>query len=170
LTTLLPAPAPGLFPIPSSTFYERHILPFRPSWAPAPAAVIQKTSYKKVGKWLKAMEKEGLVKLKSGKDQDSVVSVDLKHAAVQGHKPHVTTAESLLKDKKKAAREAAAGGGATLGAADAGEAGAAPVVRRAKVKAIREVYKPSGSTLPFWAAVSVRCAASRPPSCLCTSD
>lgn len=184
LTTLLPAPAPGLFPIPSSTFYERHILPFRPSWAPTQAAVIQKTSYKKVGKWLKAvslllslsfytllvpsdadcdlswvrcfqMEKEGLVKLKSSKDQDSVVSVDLKHAAVQGHKAHVTVSEQQSKDKRRAAREAASGGGASAEPSAVGDGAGPSVVKKAKVQAIREVFKPSGQTLPFWTAINI---------------
>lgn len=113
------------------------------------------------------MEKEGLIKLKSGKDQDSVVGVDLKHASIQGHKQHVTVAESLIKDKKKAAREAAANGGAAPGSAEgarAGDEGAGPSVKKAKVRAVREVFKPSGSTLPFWAACRVRCVAVVPSS------
>lgn len=101
------------------------------------------------------MEKEGLVKLKSSKDQDSVVSVDLKHAAVQGHKAHVTVSEQQAKDKRRAAREAASGGGASAEPSVAGDGAGPSVVKKAKVQAIREVFKPSGQTLPFWTAINI---------------
>lgn len=55
-TTFAPHPAPipaGVFPIASSTFMGT-ILSLRPHWAPTDATVA-KSSFKKAGKWLKAV-------------------------------------------------------------------------------------------------------------------
>ncbi|CDZ98176.1 Filamentous baseplate protein Ligatin, contains PUA domain [Phaffia rhodozyma] len=131
-------PPPGTFPIASSTFYEKHLLPNRPVWAPSSQAIVQKSTFKKVSKWVKAMEKESLLKTKSQKDQDLILSVDVNHAAVSTFAPHRTTGELEAREKKKAATAAIPGPGGSSGTTQAG------------TMTVKELFRPAGKNVAFW--------------------
>lgn len=95
------------------------------------------------------MEKEGLLKLKSTRDQDVIVSIDTAHAAVESFKPHRTIGEVEAKEKKKAA---AAGGSASTSAGGSIGGGAGGEAKGKKIE-VSELWKPHGSTTNFWSVV-----------------
>lgn len=133
-------------PLASSTFYSSHILPLRPYWAPTTQSTIAQSSYKKVGKWLKAMEKEGLVKLKGLGEAVTIVGVERGGEAVKSFKPHGTLGENEEKERKRRMREekdrevTEEGGGGSSGSGSSGKL------------EIREVFKATSQTMPFWSS------------------
>ncbi|OZJ05971.1 hypothetical protein BZG36_01210 [Bifiguratus adelaidae] len=70
-----------LLPMPSSTLYSAYILPSRPRGVGSDVDV-KKSSYKKMAKFLKNMEKRGIIKTKEQKGEIFLVSVDWKHKAL----------------------------------------------------------------------------------------
>ncbi|KAJ3148912.1 Eukaryotic translation initiation factor 2D [Geranomyces variabilis] len=80
LKSRLPA-EPKLLPMSSSVLYNTYILPSRPRDT---SLDIKHSSYKKVGKFLKAMEKRGLLKLKERGGETLLISVNRSHPQIVG--------------------------------------------------------------------------------------
>ncbi|KAJ3185185.1 Eukaryotic translation initiation factor 2D [Geranomyces variabilis] len=78
LKSRLPAD-PKLLPMSSSVLYNTYILPSRPGGT---SLDIKLSSYKKVGKFLKAMEKRGLLKLKERGGETLLISVNRSHQQI----------------------------------------------------------------------------------------
>lgn len=72
-------------PIITSTFYKTHMTPFCPE---NKSLDVKKSSYKKLSKFLKQMEKEGFIKVKElSKGVDSIVDMDKTHSDLRGFTP-----------------------------------------------------------------------------------
>lgn len=93
------------------------------------------------------MEKEGLLKVKTTRDQDMIASVDPSNAAVREFKPHSTTTGDVEAKEKK--RTAAAGGEGSSSGAGTGGGSAGDASKKIEVL---ELFKPHGSTTAFWTA------------------
>jgi translation initiation factor 2D len=74
---------PGTFPMTASTFYSSYVLFCRPA---EHTLDVKKSTYKKLSKFLCAMEKEGLLGIKGINDDVKVVSVKMEHPKVVEHK------------------------------------------------------------------------------------
>ncbi|KAF9512452.1 hypothetical protein BS47DRAFT_1464083 [Hydnum rufescens UP504] len=84
------------FPMSSSTFYSAHILPSRPASSekgPSSSELVKRSSYKKVSKFLQAVEKEGLLKLKDFKGDLNILSVNATHQDVIMHRSFKTVGD-----------------------------------------------------------------------------
>ncbi|RGB40209.1 hypothetical protein C1646_688267 [Rhizophagus diaphanus] len=75
-------------PLPMSTsqFYSAYLLPCRPIGTENEVDV-KKSSYKKVAKFLSAMEKKGIIKMKG---DSTLIHVDWNHESLAGFRPHKT--------------------------------------------------------------------------------
>ncbi|KAF7980439.1 hypothetical protein HWV62_38284 [Athelia sp. TMB] len=98
--------APGVFPIPATIFYATHILPFRPAHPSFNTPIdIKSSSHKSLTTFLKASEKEGLLKLKdikTGKATELVVvGVFPKNVDVETHRQYITLKDVEEKRAKK---------------------------------------------------------------------
>ena len=72
LHQVLSSDDPPEMPIPASQLYSAHILPSRPAYLPEQQrgdAVIGKSSWKKLAKWMKEASKDGLIKVKESKGE-----------------------------------------------------------------------------------------------------
>jgi translation initiation factor 2D len=77
LSLLQSLQSPPSLPIPASLLYSAHILPNRPSYIPVgnrDEVVIAKSDWKKLGKWMKEVSKDGLIKIKETKGEVIVIS------------------------------------------------------------------------------------------------
>jgi len=104
------------------------------------------------------MEKEGLIKIKSTRDQDLIASVDTSNVALKDFKPHGTTGEAEAREKKRAAAAGGGGGGAGSSSSGPGGAGDGEGDSKGKGKRIEvvELWKPHGNTTAFWSAVDLQ--------------
>lgn len=127
LRTTISALPSSAFPLPSSTLYSAHILPSRPSFVPAPSAPgseastpidIKHSSYKTLTLFLRAVEKDGLLRLKEvkgkGKGKSTgaeilVLDVNTAHPDVVSHSLYTSVADMEKKREKKEEREKAEG-------------------------------------------------------------
>ncbi|RIA94354.1 hypothetical protein C1645_709568 [Glomus cerebriforme] len=76
-------------PMPTSQFYSAYILPCRPVGTENEVD-IKKSSYKKVTKFLNAMEKKGIIKIKGSREDSILTHVDWKHDSLNSFRPHKT--------------------------------------------------------------------------------
>lgn len=79
------------FPIPQSSVISGLVLPYLPVWTPAEAATLQikKTSWKSARKFIKALEKQKLLKSKDRDGGETVVtSIDFDHPAISSFTPY----------------------------------------------------------------------------------
>ena len=87
LSLLQSLQSPPSLPIPASLLYSAHILPNRPAYIPVgnrDDVVIAKSDWKKLGKWMKEVSKDGLIKIKETKGEVIVISyVPSSHSALQ---------------------------------------------------------------------------------------
>jgi translation initiation factor 2D len=77
LSLLQSLQSPPSLPIPASLLYSAHILPNRPSYIPVgnrDEVVISKSDWKKLGKWMKEVSKDGLIKIKETKGEVILIS------------------------------------------------------------------------------------------------
>jgi len=77
LSLLQSLQSPPSLPIPASLLYSAHVLPNRPSYIPVgnrDEVVIAKSDWKKLGKWMKEISKDGLIKIKETKGEVIVIS------------------------------------------------------------------------------------------------
>lgn len=132
------ASIPSLLPLPTSTLYSDGILPSRPFTHPALNQInIKSSSYKKLKPFLKAVEKDGILKLKEMSGDLVVVSVDTAHLDVVSVGKWRTVGEEDRKQKAREEREAEISGKTgTLG--------------------VREVYKPIGAVVSLFEAVGAK--------------
>ncbi|KAG0779657.1 hypothetical protein G6F22_010513 [Rhizopus arrhizus] len=70
-----------IFPISASSFYSAYIMPSRP--VGAEAADIKKSSWKKLQKFLKVIEKSGLLKTKEQRGETMIMSIQWSHPTLQ---------------------------------------------------------------------------------------
>ncbi|KAI5631342.1 translation initiation factor SUI1 domain-containing protein [Phthorimaea operculella] len=86
-------------PILTSLLYRNHMMPMCP---PDRTLDVKKSSYKKMGKFMEAMQREGFLTVKEmDKGVDAVVAVNLLHPIVRAHK-----VPTELKERLKQAEEA----------------------------------------------------------------
>lgn len=102
---------PSAFPIPSSTFYTAYIMPSRPLptlATPDTPIDIKHSAYKSLTAFLKAAEKDGLVKLKESKGKGAgelqVIGVFGAHADVAGHRSYKTIGDADARREKQEER------------------------------------------------------------------
>lgn len=72
LMQTLASMSPSQLPLPSSQLYSAHILPNRPAYIPHERrddVVIARSEWKKLAKWMKELNKEGLLKTKETKGE-----------------------------------------------------------------------------------------------------
>ena len=132
------AVTPSLLPLPTSTLYSDGILPSRPFTHPALSQInIKSSSYKKLKPFLKAVEKDGVLKLKEMGRDLVVVSVDTAHPDVVGVRKWRTVGEEDRKQKAREEREAESSG-------KSGPLG------------VRELYKPIGGAVALFEAVGAK--------------
>ncbi|KAJ3150086.1 Eukaryotic translation initiation factor 2D [Geranomyces michiganensis] len=137
LKSRLPAD-PKLLPMSSSVLYSTYILPSRPRGT---SLDIKHSSYKKVGKFLKAMEKRGLLKLKERGGETLLISVNRSH-------PQIVAFDA---PKKVAGDEKPRPAG--LVGADTPAAGGADPTVPVEGLTVVELYKPTSKELPFFQAI-----------------
>ncbi|KAL1916842.1 uncharacterized protein VTP21DRAFT_5546 [Calcarisporiella thermophila] len=89
LFKLTPENATELLPMPASTLYSAYILPSRSDQE----VDVKRSSYKKMAKFLKAMDKSGVVKVKEQRGESYLMSVHWKHADLANFTPHTTIEE-----------------------------------------------------------------------------
>ncbi|KAG0308832.1 hypothetical protein BGZ98_006613 [Dissophora globulifera] len=125
--------AKELLPLNVSTLYSSYILPNR---APGRAAEadIKKSSWKKLAKWLKAVEKQGLIKCKEIKGELFLQGVTWKHPQLDAFRGHKTVAQQAARQAKVEAKLSQANSDA-------------------KVLEVLEAYRPNSSSAGFFEAV-----------------
>jgi len=134
--TLASTPSP--LPLPASTLYSDGILPSRPFNHPALNQInIKSSSYKKLKPFLKAVEKDGILKLKEMGGDLVVVSVDAAHVDVVGVRKWRTVGEEERKQKVREKREA-------------------EILGKTGPLEVREVYKPIGGVVALFEAVGAK--------------
>ena len=132
------ASAPPSLPLPASTLYSDGILPSRPFNHPAlPQINIKSSSYKKLKPFLKAVEKDGILKLKEMGGDLVIVSVDAAHSDVVAVSKWRTIGEEERKQKAREDREAELSG-------------------KTQLLEVREVYKPISAVVALFEAVEAK--------------
>ncbi|KAF9132406.1 hypothetical protein BGW39_000194 [Mortierella sp. 14UC] len=121
-----------LLPMNSSTLYSSFVLPNRARGRTAEAD-IKKSSWKKLAKWLKAVEKQDLIKCKEIKGELFLLGVTWNHPQLKGFTGHKTV-------EQQAARQAKV---------DAEISQANPDV---KVLEVLEAYRPNNASAIFFEA------------------
>lgn len=138
-------------PISASSLYSAHVLPCRPASIPVEQredVVIGKSSWKKLAKWIKVMEKEGLVKAKEGRSGEITITViHTEHPSIALHKNHKTIAKEDEQLKRATVAETA-----TI----RDDAPANKGKGKSNEIFIEEVWKPNGMSLAFWEAHGVQ--------------
>ncbi|KAF9926341.1 hypothetical protein FBU30_004038 [Linnemannia zychae] len=92
-----------LLPMNSSTLYSSYILPNR-ARGRAAEADIKKSSWKKLAKWLKAVEKSDLIKCKEIKGELFLLSVAWNHPQLKGFTGHKTVEQQAAQQAKAEAQ------------------------------------------------------------------
>ncbi|KAI7891532.1 uncharacterized protein EV154DRAFT_464103 [Mucor mucedo] len=107
---LKPDNASNVLPLSASSLYSAYIMPCRPLDV-GTEVDIKKSSWKKLQKFLKAMEKSGLLKTKEQRGETMIISVDWTHASLQDLRKYKTmeslTAQPVKEAVKAVARPAA---------------------------------------------------------------
>ncbi|THH08838.1 hypothetical protein EW145_g2443 [Phellinidium pouzarii] len=111
LTSLAVLP-PASFPLPSTVFYTSHILPARPAHTPSSTPIdIKHSAHKNLTAFLRAAEKEGLVRLKEARGKAGgdaqVLGVVIDHPDVNAHRVYRTVGEADAKRERREERAAA---------------------------------------------------------------
>ena len=101
--------SPELLPMSASTLYSTYMLPSRPL-VNGLEVDVKKSSWKKMQKFLKDMEKAGVCKLKDRKGETHVVSINWSHEALMTAKKYKT-----LESKPAGAAEKSASSEASTG-------------------------------------------------------
>lgn len=140
-------------PISASSLYSGHVLPCRPASIPLEQrddVVINKSSWKKLAKWIKVVEKEGLVKAKEGRGGEiTITAIHSEHPFIALHKAHKTIAKEDEQLKRATAAEK------DQAAATQVETPSAKGKGKSNEMSIEEVWKPNGVNLGFWEARGV---------------
>jgi translation initiation factor 2D len=141
-------------PIPASSLYSGHILPSRPAAIPERQredVVVGKSSWKKLAKWMKVVEKEGILKVKEGRGGEiSVTTIHPDHPAIALHRQHKT----IAKEEEQMKRTTAAADNADHPSSSK----ANPLVKdksKSGELSIEVVWKPNGVNIGFWEVCGV---------------
>lgn len=141
-------------PISASSLYSAHVLPCRPASIPVEQrddVVISKSSWKKLAKWIKVVEKEGLVKAKEGRGGEITITViHAEHPFIVLHKTHKTIAKEEEQLKRATAAQM------DQPALTQGEVPTSKSKGKCNEMSIEEVWKPNGVSLAFWEARGVQ--------------
>ncbi|KAG8872413.1 hypothetical protein FRB97_007689 [Tulasnella sp. 331] len=97
---------PHALPCLASTFLTNYLQPARPY--PSPPLDLKKSTFKTFSKFLKTVDKEGLLKIKEAKDDITIVSVNTTHPDFLGHRSFRTVGEVEAREKARADRQKAA--------------------------------------------------------------
>ncbi|KAG0089448.1 hypothetical protein BGZ93_011028 [Podila epicladia] len=119
-----------LLPMNASTLYSSYVLPNR-SRGRAAEADIKKSSWKKLAKWLKAVEKQDLVKCKEIKGELFLLGVNWNHPQLKGFAGHKTVEMDAVRQAKADARV---------------QADQQASSSNSKVLEVMEAYRPNGSS------------------------
>ncbi|KAI8390842.1 uncharacterized protein BYT42DRAFT_554517 [Radiomyces spectabilis] len=127
--------AATLLPISASTLYASYILPSRP-FDVGSEVDVKKSSWKKVQKFLKVMEKNGLLKLKEQRGETMVTSINFSHPSLQNVEPIRT-----IGDGSKGTQSSSNG--------KLSEAATSSTTAPQKMESatIEELYKPLGNSI-----------------------
>ncbi|KAI8345301.1 hypothetical protein EDC96DRAFT_521710 [Choanephora cucurbitarum] len=90
----------SLFPLSASSFYSAYIMPSRPLEIGSEID-IKKSSWKKLQKFLKAMEKTGLLKTKEQRGETMIMSVNYSHPELQSISRYKTIAQDPQPKKEQ---------------------------------------------------------------------
>ncbi|KAF9316595.1 hypothetical protein BG003_001782 [Podila horticola] len=123
-----------LLPMNASTLYSSYVLPNR-SRGRAGEADIKKSSWKKLAKWLKAAEKQDLVKCKEIKGELFLLGVSWNHPQLKGFAGHKTVEMEAVKQAKAEAR------------IQAHQQANSP---DSKILEVMEAYRPNGSSVSLF--------------------
>ncbi|CAO0798618.1 unnamed protein product [Mucor circinelloides] len=136
--------ASSVLPLSASSIYSAYIMPCRPLDVGSEID-IKKSSWKKLQKFLKAMDKAGLIKTKEQRGETMVVSVNYSHPSLQDLRKYKTMESATTQAanaKENAAKEAAAA------ATSAKEQDAAKAKNASNNQIeIQEIYKPLGNSM-----------------------
>ncbi|KAF9213651.1 hypothetical protein BGZ59_005024 [Podila verticillata] len=119
-----------LLPMNASTLYSSYVLPNR-SRGRAAEADIKKSSWKKLAKWLKAVEKQDQIKCKEIKGELFLLGVNWNHPQLKGYAGHKTVEMEAARQAKAEARV---------------QADQQANRSDSKVLDVMEVYRPSNSS------------------------
>ncbi|KAI1312970.1 hypothetical protein EDD11_002791 [Mortierella claussenii] len=125
--------AKELLPMNASTLYSLYVLPNR-ARGRAAEADIKKSSWKKLSKWLKAVEKQDLIKCKEIKSELFLLSVNWNHPQLKNFAGHKTV-------EQQAARQAKV------------EAQAAQANAEVNALEVLEAYRPNSASAAFFEAI-----------------
>ncbi len=146
-------------PLDISDFYSKYMLPSRPRGTEID---VKKSSYKKVSKLVKKMEKRGLITAKSSKKEDRIASVNRTHeayVAFQGELARLEEEDNAAAEAESSSPSAAMAAGAAAGGPRSGPAGAAkggsgkPASQRIQVF---EMYRAVANLRPVFGEEAVR--------------
>jgi len=133
---------PSSFPISATVFYTSYILPSRPSHLSSSLTStpvdIKHSAHKSLTAFLKACEKEGLVKLKDMKSELVVLGVFPQHVDVLAHRVYETLKDADVKREKREEREEAE-------------------KNKVKEMLITEMWKPHLQTIKFFEETGSKC-------------
>lgn len=127
--------SPELLPMSASTLYSTYMLPSRPLLN-GQEVDVKKSSWKKMQKFLKDMEKAGICKLKDRKGESHIVSINWSHEDLALAKPYKT-----LESKSSANHKQPESNKATASTATKDAKGAIVV---------QHYYKPKKTTIPVF--------------------
>jgi translation initiation factor 2D len=127
---------PELLPMSASMLYSTYMLPSRP-FVNGQEVDVKKSSWKKMQKFLKDMEKAGICKLKDRKGESHIVSINWNHEELTSAKPYKT-----LESKSSANNEKQP---------ESSKAMASAATKDAKGQiAVQLYYKPKKTTVPLF--------------------
>lgn len=99
-----PENAANTLPLSASSLYSAYIMPCRPVDV-GTEIDIKKSSWKKLQKFLKAVEKSGLLKTKDQRGETMIISVDWKHASLQDLRKYKTMESLIAQPVKEAVKQ-----------------------------------------------------------------
>ncbi|KAJ3110777.1 Eukaryotic translation initiation factor 2D [Phlyctochytrium bullatum] len=143
IKTKLPDDAKS-YPISSSVLWESHILPSRPAGT---TLDVKASSHKKLGKFLKVMEKKGYIKLKERGGDTLLMSVNKKHPDITSFEPpRVTAATGASRGSGMVGvpSSVAAASGSTSGSGTSGA-----------TLSVVELYRASAAVAKIWQEVGL---------------
>ncbi|KAI8340097.1 hypothetical protein BC941DRAFT_419368 [Chlamydoabsidia padenii] len=145
LFKLTPEKMTSILPISVSSLYTAYILPSRPRHGGLEVD-IKKSSWKKVQKFLKTMEKAGLLKLKEQRGETTVSSINWSHPSLQGVTPYKTVEKLMIEQQQQQSSSAPSDPDQQHknGSSDSSSSGQIQVL---------DLYKPIGSSAALFEAI-----------------
>lgn len=141
-------------PLSASSLYSGHILPSRAAAIPQQLrdnVVIGNSSWKKLAKWMKIVDKEGLIKAKEGRGGEiTITTIHMEHPSIALHRAHKTIAK-----EEEQMKRAEGGSDKAQAVVSRGETASANGRGKFKEMSIEEIWKPNGPNIAFWEACGV---------------